>query len=165
MVCYIGVGSNVGDRLEFIRKAIAILKEKPGIRVGKISPIYETPAEGGPRNQPDYLNLALEVETELAPEALLEILKNTETRVGRRVRPERWAEREIDLDLLLCGTLEMKKGSLVVPHPLMKKRYFVLKPLSDLAPGLVPPGATKDVSSLLADLKGGPKGRNFEEAV
>ena len=165
MLCYIGVGSNLGDRLGYMRKAVAILRKMPGILVGKISPIYETPAEGGPEGQEDYLNLVAEIETELLPVSLLAILKTVEKKTGRKTRPDRWAAREIDLDILLCGSLEIKEDGLVLPHPMAQSRYFVLKPLSDLAPCLVFPGASKDISAMLADGTVLPKGEKFEETL
>jgi 2-amino-4-hydroxy-6-hydroxymethyldihydropteridine diphosphokinase len=165
MFYYIGVGSNLGDRLGYIRKAIALLKKIPGIDVGKMSPVYETPAEGGPAGQPDYLNLVFELKSAFSPETLLGILKGIEKKAGRSSDPVRWAPREIDLDILLCGDVKVKTKKLRVPHPMMEKRYFVLRPLADLAPQLMVPGTKKNVEALLTVLKDAPKERRYAEAL
>ncbi len=154
MICYIGVGSNLGNRSGYIRKAIALLKEINDIKIRKISPVYETKPVGGPSGQGKFLNLALKVKTSLTPETLLSVLKKIETETGRHRRKMRWAAREIDLDILLCGRVIVDKKDLCIPHPRMQERFFVLKPLSDIAPEVVHPVFRKKISTLLSLLEG-----------
>lgn len=153
MRCYIGIGSNLGSRLENIRQAIAFLKMERGIKIEKCSPLYETRPCAGPPGQRDYLNLALEVSTRLAPHELLRCLKKIEKAAGRKPRKKRWAPREIDLDILLCGRRVISSKNLIIPHPRMHERRFVLKPLFDIAPRLSHPLLKKDIATLLASLK------------
>lgn len=136
-VAYVGLGSNVGDRLGFLRDAIAALDAEPGVQVRRCSPVYETDPIGPP--QPDYLNAVVEVEASLGPHDLLDALKAVERSVGR-TPAERWGPREIDLDLLLFGDEVIDDGTLRVPHPEMASRAFVLVPLADLDPAIDVPG-------------------------
>lgn len=155
-ICYIGVGSNVGDRSGNIQKAILYLKES-GVDVRRSSGVYESSAVGGPQGQKDYLNLVLEIDTALKPRELLVLLKNIEKRVGRQERLVRWDNREIDLDIICCEDVIVEEGDLVVPHPQMHKRFFVLKPLSELAPHWHHPVIKKDVTELLSEVKNMPE--------
>lgn len=134
MICYIGVGSNLGDREANIEKAISLLDGCEGIAVKRRSPVYETDPEGGPEGQGKYLNMVLETECSLSPQLLLDALKETEKKIGRKSSSVRWSAREVDLDILMCGDLVFKSENLEVPHPSMHKRFFVLKPFFDLAP-------------------------------
>ncbi len=165
MICYIGVGSNVGDRASYIRKAILFLQGTPGITVKRTSGLYETEPEGGPKDQKDYYNLVIEIDSLLEPKELLGVLKKIETQVGRNAQRERWAQREIDLDILLCEGREVKEEGLYVPHPLLEKRFFVLKPLSDLAPGWRHPGTGLDVVAMLASVKESSRWRRVDEKI
>lgn len=153
MICYIGVGSNLGDRLAYIKKSVVLLKKNHQISIKKISPIYETAPCGGPKGQKGYLNLTLKLETELEPLELLAQLKKIERDSGRGAGRARWAAREIDLDILLCGKRVVKEKGLEVPHPLMHKRSFVLKPLSDIAPRLMHPVLKKSIKILLESIR------------
>lgn len=128
---FVGLGSNVGRRERFLARALAALDVLPGTRVVAASPVYET-SPVGPR-QRAFLNMAAELRTSLAPAPLLKAMKAAERRLGR-VRRRRWGPREIDLDLLAYGRRRVDSGGLVLPHPRMAERKFVLKPLSDLAP-------------------------------
>lgn len=152
MVCYIGVGSNLGDRRAYIEKAIAFLNAADGVRIRKVSPVYETKPEGGPRGQSDFLNLVIRADCAMTPKKLLLLLKNVERLAGRRVRKKRWAAREIDLDILLCGGRVINRRALQIPHPLMHKRIFVLKPLLEIAPKLKHPVLKKSIKMLLESL-------------
>jgi 2-amino-4-hydroxy-6-hydroxymethyldihydropteridine diphosphokinase len=143
---YVGLGANLGDREGTLAAAIAALEEVHGVRVAGVSRLYAT-CPVGPPGQPDYRNavVALDVRSpgaaaEVAT-ALLRTLKGLEERFGRKPR-ERWAPRELDLDLLVLGrhALSLTDPPLTVPHPLARERLFVLAPLRDLAPGLRPPG-------------------------
>lgn len=104
-----------------------------------VSPLYETEPVGGPENQDAYLNAVVELDTTRSPRQLLELARSLEAAAGR-VRGERWGPRTLDVDVLLAGSLEVDESDLVVPHPRMWERRFVLAPLSDLAPELVPGG-------------------------
>ena len=130
MRCYIGIGSNLGDRQKYIESAIQGLKETKGIEVRKVSSIYETDPEGGPV-QGKYLNGAIEIETELGPRELLTRLLNIETLLGRK-RTVKNGPRTIDLDILLFGDQKIDEPDLKIPHPRMCGREFVMKPLKEI---------------------------------
>jgi 2-amino-4-hydroxy-6-hydroxymethyldihydropteridine diphosphokinase len=135
---YLGLGSNLGDRLANLLRAVELLAATPGVRVVRSSRVYETEPVGPP--QPDYLNAVVEVETTLPARELLEGCLAVERRMGR-VRGERWGPRTIDLDLLTYGREEVDEPGLTVPHPRMHERAFVLVPLAELdADPLLPGG-------------------------
>lgn len=138
----IGLGSNLGDRLGFLRAAINAV-ETGGVLCSVVcSPVYES-APIGFRDQPDYLNCCIAGTTTLAPEHLHRVLAELERRLGRRIRP-RWHEREIDLDIILYDDLVLESQSLTIPHPGAVERAFVLYPARDIVPDWVHPteGAT-----------------------
>jgi len=128
---YLGLGSNLGDSRAHLRAAIAALPD-----VVAASPVYETEPLGGPSGQQAYLNLVVELETELSPRELLELGHRLEEAAGR-ARHEKNGPRTLDVDVLLVGDLEVHDPDLVVPHPRMWQRRFVLAPLADLAQGEV----------------------------
>jgi len=128
-VSYLGVGSNLGDRKKNIRRALSLLKAG-GIKIEKISRIYETKSQGGPA-QGKYLNAALKIKTSLPPFSLLKYLKKIEKDMGRE-KTVRFGPRTIDLDILLYAGKTIKKKGLVVPHPRMFERDFVLRPLREI---------------------------------
>jgi len=129
---FLGLGSNVGGRWAILRAAVAALPD-----VVAVSPVYETEPVGGAAGQPPYLNLVVELDTDRSPRELLEDARRLEAAAGR-VRDERWGPRTLDVDVLLVGDLVVDEPDLVVPHPRMAGRRFVLAPLADLAPELVP---------------------------
>jgi len=131
---FLGLGSNLGDRWRYLREAVAGLPD-----VAAVSPVYETAPVAGPEGQGPYLNLVAELDTDLTPRRLLEVARRLEEGAGR-VRAERWGPRTLDVDVLLVGDLTVDEPDLVVPHPRMWQRRFVVAPLADLAPELVPPG-------------------------
>ena len=131
MRAFLGLGSNLGDRLAHLRRAVASLPD-----VVAVSPVYETDPVGGPAGQGPYLNAVVELDTERSPRQLLELAARLETEAGR-VRAERFGPRTLDVDVLLVGDLEVHEDDLEVPHPRMWERRFVLVPLADLAPELV----------------------------
>lgn len=149
---YIALGSNLGDRLTNLRAAIQFLS--PVVQVLVESRVYETPPWGF-TDQPPFLNMAIKAQTELEPEALLATLKQIEARLGR-TPTIRWGPRLIDLDILFYDDLVLDTPSLVIPHPRLHERGFVLAPLADLAPDLSHPTLKRSVRELLseADLKG-----------
>lgn len=128
---FLALGSNLGDRMAHLRAAVAGLPD-----VVAVSPVYETDPVGGPE-QGAYLNAVVELDTDLSPRQLLELGQRLEAE-AERVRVERWGPRTLDVDVLLVGDLVVDEPDLQVPHPLMWKRDFVLVPLRDLAPDLVP---------------------------
>lgn len=138
---YVGLGSNLGDRLAHLRGAVAALRRTHGIDVVAASSVYESPAHRLPGQAPsgDYLNAVVALDTSLTPEALLDRLLAIETAAGR-TRPVPWAPRTLDLDLLLHGDTRRRSPRLTLPHPRLALRRFVLAPLADLAPDLLIPG-------------------------
>jgi 2-amino-4-hydroxy-6-hydroxymethyldihydropteridine diphosphokinase len=150
MRAYIGLGSNVGEREENLVRAISLLDSSPGIRVLRQASLYETEPVGV-EAQPWFFNTVVEVEAELAPGELLRRLKEIEKALGREDRG-RWGPREIDLDLLLYGDLVMEEDGLVLPHPELHRRRFVLEPLCELAPELIHPRLGRPLRELLAGL-------------
>ncbi|MFQ6033546.1 MAG: 2-amino-4-hydroxy-6-hydroxymethyldihydropteridine diphosphokinase [Candidatus Bipolaricaulia bacterium] len=150
MRAFIGLGSNVGRRRAHITRAIELLKGTPMIEVLRQASWYETEPVGM-EEQRWFINTAVEVETELAPEELLRRLKEIEKKIGRRERG-RFGPREIDLDLLLYEDLALEEDGLVLPHPELHRRRFVLEPLCELAPELVHPRLGRPLQELLGDL-------------
>ncbi len=142
----IGLGSNLGDRAAYLKEALLRLEREP-VLLHAVSPIYETTPVGGP-GQGLYLNACASLTTTLSPVNLLRRLQQIEIALGR-VRKERWGERTIDLDLLVCGQIIMRTPFLDLPHPRLTERDFVLQPLSDIAPDLGIPGTGKTVGELL----------------
>jgi 2-amino-4-hydroxy-6-hydroxymethyldihydropteridine diphosphokinase len=129
------LGSNLGDRWDFLRRAVAALPD-----VVAVSPVYETEPVGGAPGQPSYLNVVVELRTDRSPRELLALARELEAAAGRQRPAPSLAPRTLDVDVLLVGDLHVREPDLVVPHPRMHERRFVLAPLADLAPELVPPG-------------------------
>ncbi len=135
VICYIAVGSNLGDRKFYVESAIKKIRILPNTKVKKVSSIIETAQQGGPAQGP-YLNAVLEIETGLLPYQLLRELQQIEAGLGR-VRVVVNGPRTIDLDILVYGDLCMKEEALCIPHPRMLERDFVMLPLKEIAPELV----------------------------
>ena len=133
---FLGLGSNVGDRFKNIRMAVGLLDLHPQIAVTRVSALYETEAMDDAEGQRDFYNAVVEAETELAPRALLVACKEIELELGREPGGRRHAPRPIDIDLLLLGDLRVDEEDLVIPHPDLTRRRFVLVPLLQLAPDL-----------------------------
>ena len=138
ITAYIGLGSNLDDPRAQVERAFEELAGLPDCRLTGRSPLYRS-APMGPPDQPDYVNAVAAVETELAPEALLDALHAIEAAHRRRRGGARWGPRTLDLDLLLYGDRTVATARLTVSHPGLSERAFVLFPLHDLAPGLVLP--------------------------
>jgi 2-amino-4-hydroxy-6-hydroxymethyldihydropteridine diphosphokinase len=132
---YLAVGSNLGDRLAHLQRAVDALDAADGVDLVAVSRVYETAPVGGPA-QDSYLNAVVAVDTGLDPHGLLELAQGIE-RTAHRVRAERWGPRTLDVDLLLFDDIRLDDPDLVVPHPRMWERGFVLAPLRDVAPALV----------------------------
>ena len=128
---FLGLGSNLGDRRAYLREAVARLPD-----VAAVSPLYETDPVGGPPGQGAYLNGVVELLTSRTPRELLVEAQAAEAG-ARRLRVERWGPRTLDVDVLLVGDEQVEEPDLIVPHPRMWGRGFVLVPLGDLAPELV----------------------------
>jgi 2-amino-4-hydroxy-6-hydroxymethyldihydropteridine diphosphokinase len=133
MRAFLGMGSNLGDRGRYLAEAVSSLSGVVGV-----SPVYETDPVGGPGGQGAYLNLVVEIETDLTPRQLLGVCHRLEAAAGR-VRAERWGPRTLDVDVLLFGSREVADADLQIPHPRMRERAFVMAPLADLAPDVVDP--------------------------
>ncbi len=134
MRAFLGLGSNLGDRESYLREAIGSLEG-----VVAISPVYETDPVGGPEGQGPYLNIVVELDTDLDPRALLGVCHRLEAAAGR-VRGERWGPRTLDVDILWHEAGQVDEPDLQVPHPRMHERRFVMAPLADIAPDLAPEG-------------------------
>jgi 2-amino-4-hydroxy-6-hydroxymethyldihydropteridine diphosphokinase len=141
VVAFLGLGSNLGDRLTNLQAAVDALQTEPGLRVTASSRVWETAPVGGPP-QPDYLNAVIRVETDLSARDLLDAARRVEARLGR-VRRERWGARSLDVDVLLYDEERIDEPELVVPHPRIAQRAFVLLPLLELEPDPILPDGTR----------------------
>jgi 2-amino-4-hydroxy-6-hydroxymethyldihydropteridine diphosphokinase len=137
---YLALGSNLGDRLQTLQRAVELLDARARIDVIRSSRVYETEPVGPP--QPAYLNAVVEVRTDLEPRELLKQTQEVEDALGR-VRAERWGPRTIDVDVLTFDERTIDEPDLVVPHPRMHERGFVLVPLGELDPDPMLPGGRK----------------------
>ena len=148
-IVYLGLGSNLGDREKNLTQALELLSRKLEIR--KVSSFYETEPVGY-ENQPIFLNLACEASTKLTPEELLHLAKTVEAGLGR-IRSFLNAPRLIDIDILLYDNQIVKTQNLLIPHPRLAERAFVLIPLVEIAPDLIHPEIGKTISELVSSLK------------
>lgn len=135
---FVGIGANLDDPARQVQSAIAELGHVAGAALASVSSLYRTPPMGPP-DQPDYVNAAVELETVLAAEALLDALQAIE-RAHKRIRGVHWGPRTLDLDLLLYGDAVIDLPRLKVPHPGIADRVFVVEPLAEIAPELIIPG-------------------------
>ena len=147
---YLGLGSNMGDRQHNLDRALDFLSQR--LRVGKISPVYDTEPVGN-TNQPRFLNLVCQVYTRLAPIELLALAKGIERKLGR-VFTKSNAPRPIDIDILFYGDRVIETPELVIPHPRLAERAFILIPLDQIAPDLRHPVSGRTIKKLLAEVKG-----------
>lgn len=144
---YLGLGSNVGDSAGHLRAAIELL-EREGVAVEAVSSAYVTEPVGEILDQPDFLNAAIRIRTDLEPEELLDACKAVEAERGRAFERPRHSPRPLDVDLLLLGDLELQTDRLTLPHPEVSSRRFVLAPLLELDPELALPDGTRLADSL-----------------
>ena len=145
---YLGVGSNIGLREAHLKKARILLSYHPKVHFLRSSPIYETDPVGGPP-QGKFLNAVWEIETELLPGELLQMLLSIEKSLGREKERDKNSPRTIDLDILFYEDLVVEEPNLTIPHPRLSERWFVLKPLWDLVSDFVHPILRKSVCTLL----------------
>jgi 2-amino-4-hydroxy-6-hydroxymethyldihydropteridine diphosphokinase len=158
----IGLGSNVGDRLQCLQRAVMQLGRTAGIRVSAVSSVYETEPVG-PVAQAWFLNAVVAVDTDLSPAALLQRTQAIERALGRETTYH-WGPRAIDLDILLYGDMQVRSETLTIPHAELCRRAFVMIPLLELAPGLVLPDGT-EVSACLRGLTPPQQVRVFASAA
>ena len=149
--CFIGLGSNLGEPSEQVNAGIAAISELEGVRLTGQSSLYRSEPMG-PKDQPDYCNAVIRLETELGPLELLAQLQDVEASAGRDRSGPRWGPRTLDLDLLMHGDLRIASKQIQLPHPGIADRNFVLIPLAELAPSVEVPGLG-EVGSL-ADIRG-----------
>lgn len=149
---YLALGSNIGDRIGYLRRALAALEEQPKIRLAAVSSVYETKPVGF-TNQADFINIVIAIDTSLEPDVLLDVTQHIEQMLHRK-RDIRWGPRTLDIDIILYGEAVVTETELTIPHPRMVERAFVLVPLMELAPHLVVPGTGKSVSQLMENVAG-----------
>ena len=151
MNCYLGMGSNLGDKQEFITKAIDQISLLDDVEVKRISSMIIT-EPFGKTDQPDFLNCVIEIETNLDPAFLLKKCLEIEDKLGR-IRKEKWGPRTIDIDILFYEDRVVSSELLVLPHPQLHKREFVLTSLNELCPDLVHPILQKKIKDIFMELK------------
>jgi 2-amino-4-hydroxy-6-hydroxymethyldihydropteridine diphosphokinase len=148
-VAFIGIGSNLGSRIENCNKALHEISNFA--RISAVSSIYETEPVGK-EDQPDFINCVAKIETDLSPYRLLASLRSVENTLGRR-RTEKWGPRIIDLDIIFYDGLLIESDELAIPHPRAHLRGFVLEPLCEIAPNFIHPVFKVSISTLLHELK------------
>ena len=148
MQLYVSLGSNLGDRLGYLRQAVDGLR--PFMTITALSAVYETIPWGPEPDQPLFLNACLGATTALRPDVLLPALKELEQMVGRN-GSSKWGPHEIDIDLLFYGDWVTNVGSRTIPHRQIRQRPFVLQPLADIAPDFVHPLHDMTIADLLAE--------------
>lgn len=151
MYCYLGLGSNLGDKLEFITNAINQISKFKNTEIIKTSSMITTKPYGK-TDQPDFINCIIELDTEILPDELLKKCLDIENQLGR-IRKEKWGPRTIDIDLLFYEDKVIDTELLVLPHPQLHKREFVLTSLNELCPDLVHPVLNKKIIDIFMELK------------
>ena len=150
VMVYLGLGSNMGDRQNNLRRALDFLSQR--LRVGKVSSMYDTEPVGDV-NQPSFLNMVCEAYTKLTPMELLSLAKGIELKLGRAPGKSN-APRPIDIDILFYGNRVVTTPELIIPHPRLTERAFVLIPLVEIAPDLVHPVNGKTITKLVRGVTG-----------
>lgn len=147
---YVAFGSNMGEKENYIKRALEKIEEK-GIKIIKVSPIYETEPYGV-LDQDSFLNGVVKIESNLTPENLIEVLLDIEKQLDR-IRERRWGPRTIDLDIIFYDGFIINEENLIIPHRDMENREFVLKPLCDIDENFIHPVLKKSVKQLYDELK------------
>ena len=150
---YLGLGSNLGNRMAFLRSGRDTLVDQPGIVLIRAAGVYETEAVGGPPENPLFLNTVLQIETSLEPQQLLATCMAVENEFGRS-RPVRWSPRTLDIDILFYTDQVICEENLTTPHPRLQERAFVLAPLREIAPDLRHPLLEQTITALAAECAG-----------
>jgi 2-amino-4-hydroxy-6-hydroxymethyldihydropteridine diphosphokinase len=146
---YLSIGSNLGDRINYLKKALEKLKQN-NIQIIKSSNIIETEPYGY-KEQGKFLNMAVEIDSDLEPFELMKLISKIESELGR-IRTKRWGPRVIDIDIIFYDSLIINEPDLKIPHPDMQNRFFALKPLQEIAPDFVHPVLKKTITELLENL-------------
>ena len=152
----------MGDRELHLLRAVAEIGKIPGTRITALSGFYETSPVGGPP-QPDFINAVVRCETSLTPREVLGELQRIEREVFRRERTVRWGARAMDLDILFYGGLSLAEDDLVIPHPRLHERRFVLEPLAELAPDFIHPLLNRSIADLLQTVDGNESVTRIQE--
>lgn len=150
---FLGLGSNLGNRLAFLRGGRDALVNRPEIELVQTSGVYETEAIGGPADSPQFLNTAMKIKTSLDARQLLEACLAVEEEFGRS-RPVRWAPRTLDIDILFFADQVICEERLTIPHPRLQERAFVLAPMMEIAPDLKHPLFDQTITELAANSAG-----------
>lgn len=154
MHCHIALGSNLGDRLRNLREALRLMLERvPQAQLITAAPVYESAPVDCPEDAGAFYNTVIQLECAASPRELLLRLREIESELGRPTERAHHAPRIIDLDILCAGNLTLNDAELTLPHPRMTERRFVLQPLMDISPELVPPGHSESIAGLLARLQ------------
>ncbi|MEA1886390.1 MAG: 2-amino-4-hydroxy-6-hydroxymethyldihydropteridine diphosphokinase [Bacteroidota bacterium] len=151
---YLGLGTNIGDRAENLAAARQSLS-KHSIDILSISPVYISEPWGFKSNN-DFYNQVIEVKTDVDPYDLLDIIQETENKMGRKRRMKGYSDRIIDIDILFYDNEIISSKPLIIPHPLLHKRMFVLQPMADIAPGLIHPVFNKTIAELMQECEAPP---------
>jgi 2-amino-4-hydroxy-6-hydroxymethyldihydropteridine diphosphokinase len=159
---FIALGSNMGDRELHLLRAVAEIGKIPGIRITALSGFYETSPVGGPP-QPDFINAVTRCETCLTPKEVLAELQRIERDAFRRERTVRWGERRMDLDILFYGSLSLAEDDLIIPHPRLHERRFVLQPMAEIAPDFIHPLLKRSIADLLLSVAGDERVTRIQE--
>jgi 2-amino-4-hydroxy-6-hydroxymethyldihydropteridine diphosphokinase len=159
---FIALGSNMGDRELHLLLAVAEIGKITGTRITALSGFYETTPVGGPP-QPDFINAVMQCATLLNPMDILTELQRIEREVFRRERTVRWGARTMDLDILFYGSLSMADDDLVIPHPRLHERRFVLQPLAEIAPDFIHPLLNRNIADLLLSVVGDERVTRIQE--
>lgn len=151
MKAYLGLGSNLGNRMQNMEVAVKFLSSDRNISISRLSRIRETKPYGK-LDQADFLNQVIEIETKLSATELLTACQKVEGQLKRK-RLEKWGPRTIDIDILFYGNEIIEQEALRIPHPDLENRSFVMEPLNELSPDFVHPVLKKSVNQIYKDLK------------